>query len=60
MLLAEPVFRVSRGHLSGDLCNQQRPLEFEDNKSDFQAQSTVDLPIGGHVNVLSDYKETTL
>ena len=23
-----------------------------------QAQSTVDFPIGGHVNVLSDYKET--
>ena len=22
------------------------------------AQSTVDFPIGGHVNVLSDYKET--
>ena len=24
----------------------------------FRAQSTVDFPIGGHVNVLSDYKET--
>ena len=23
-----------------------------------RAQSTVDFPIGGHVNVLSDYKET--
>ena len=23
-----------------------------------KAQSTVDFPIGGHVNVLSDYKET--
>ena len=25
---------------------------------DIRAQSTVDFPIGGHVNVLSDYKET--
>ena len=25
---------------------------------DYWAQSTVDFPIGGHVNVLSDYKET--
>ena len=25
---------------------------------DNRAQSTVDFPIGGHVNVLSDYKET--
>ena len=24
----------------------------------FWAQSTVDFPVGGHVNVLSDYKET--
>ena len=24
----------------------------------YMAQSTVDFPIGGHVNVLSDYKET--
>ena len=24
----------------------------------YSAQSTVDFPIGGHVNVLSDYKET--
>ena len=24
----------------------------------YLAQSTVDFPIGGHVNVLSDYKET--
>ena len=23
-----------------------------------RAQNTVDFPIGGHVNVLSDYKET--
>ena len=23
-----------------------------------RAQSTVDFPIGGHVNILSDYKET--
>ena len=26
--------------------------------SNLRAQSAVDFPIGGHVNVLSDYKET--
>ena len=25
---------------------------------DYRAESTVDFPMGGHVNVLSDYKET--
>ena len=30
-----------------------RPLSFS-----IRAQSTVDFPIGSHVNVLSDYKET--
>ena len=28
------------------------------DSADYRAQSTVDFPIGGHVNVLSDYKET--
>ena len=29
-----------------------------ENCKRYRAQGTVDVPIGGHVNVLSDYKET--
>ena len=33
-------------------------VTYVDNVGCYRAQSTVDFPIGGHVNVLSDYKET--
>ena len=42
------------GHLPG------WPMVAKAEQSCCRAQSTVDCPVGGHVNVLSDYKETGL
>ena len=46
--------QTSAPEISGHVTHWRRIL------SCYWAQTTVDFPIGGHVNVLSDYKETGL